>query len=518
MKISSIALIGCVLFPFLLMGQSDIIQNPLSFSVNRLPAHATMHCYANTESARARSELLGVTSLDGTWKFQLTNGPDRPVRGFEKADYFDASWENIQVPGNWESQGYGHPIYVNWEYPFTPVAPPFVPQKGTQDMHANNPVGHYRRSFNIDNYRPADRQILHFGSVSSAFHVWLNGHYVGYSAGSRTPAEFDITAFAKASDNQISVQVYRFNAGSYLEDQDHWRMSGLHRSVMVHSRPPQHIEDYFVKTNLSEDFKVAELKVEARLHFRDPENVRNWQLTAQLYSPDNEEMWEDTPTLPINDIINYYQPKRYNAPYDNPRFASLEGEVTDPQLWSAENPSLYRLVLTLKNAEGEVVETIGQDVGLRQLAWGKEGFKVNGREVILFGVNRHDHSLLGGKTVTREEMRRDVELMKAFNINAVRTSHYPNDPFFYQLCDEYGIYVLDETNIETHKAGSQISGIPGFAPAMLDRAIRMVERDKNHPSVVAWSLGNESGTGPAHAAMAGWIKTRDPNRWLHNEG
>lgn len=524
MKNLLMALLINVLYLTTVSAQHDIIQSPLSIAINRLPAHATMKHYVDAEAARNDGERSGQLSLDGTWKFKLQNGPADFISNFSQPSFSANNWGDIQVPGNWEVQGYGVPIYTNWKYPFRITNPPYVPTASVDNIHDNNPVGHYVKRFDVPGYQTDDRQVLHFGAVSSAFHLWLNGEYIGYSTGSRTPAEFDVTEHLLAEGNHLAVLVYRYTAGSYLEDQDHWRMSGLHRSVYLESKPAVHLEDYFVKTTLSNidesglSADSATIEIETKLHYRDPETARGLSLSAQLYSPDNEALWEEKPTLDLNQIIDFLAPTNYLDPYNTFRFPTLSAKVNNPQLWTAETPRLYRLVLQVHNADGSVRETLGQNIGFKELRWGKDGFFVNGKEVILFGVNRHDHSLSGGKTVSRAEMEKDVELMKLYNLNAVRTSHYPNDPYFYELCDRYGLYVMDETNLETHKLSSMGSSLPYFGPAMLDRAIRMVERDKNHVSIISWSLGNEAGTGPNHAAMAAWIKTRDGSRWLHNEG
>jgi beta-galactosidase len=501
-----------------LSAQQQFVQNPLTHSVNRLPAHATLYHYPDTAAARQGGELAGRTSLNGSWNFQyLPHGANLRPEGKISPDRYPTD-ATVQVPGNWEVQGFGAPIYVNSEFPFRPVNPPFVPDQAGNSEHDRNPVGRYHRNFDLPDYHGTDRQGLHFGAVSSAFHVWVNGTYIGYSEGSRTPAEFDISHVARATGNDVYCEVYRYSSGSYLEDQDHWRLSGLHRDVYVQSTPAVYLRDVFLKPRLSTTLDTGFLRIEPQFHFRRPSEIVDHTLSAQLFSPDGAQVLSEASTIPLNPIVDYYAPRRYNAPYGEHRFYGMDILVPDALAWTGETPHLYRLVLTLKDGEGQTVDVTGHNVGFRNLSWGKEGFLVNGKPVIFYGVNRHDHSATGGKTVTREEMREDLRLMKAFNVNAVRTSHYPNNPYLYELADSVGIYVLDETNIETHKAGSQLSGLPMYATAMLDRVIRMVERDKNHPSIVGWSLGNESGTGPNHSAMAAWVKDRDPSRFLHNEG
>ncbi len=497
--------------------QQRYVQNPQTFSVNRLPAHATMYHYADEATAKSGGALAGRTDLNGTWSFKWhehgTNGiPDNN----RQVDL--RSFTTIQVPGNWEMQGHGMRIYTNWEYPFRPANPPFVPATNGPTDHDRNPMGAYFRTFDINNFRAGDRQVLHFGAVSSALHVWLNGQYVGYSEGSRTPAEFDITDLAKSTGNELYVEVYRYSSGSYLEDQDHWRLSGLHRQVYVQSTPFEYLLDLFAKPSLQKDMTTGHLRVEPQLHFRDPDRIKDWTFEVQVYDPAGRALLPAPKSISLNPIADFYRRGAYRNPYGIHEFHGLTVDLPNVSPWTAETPTLYRLTATVKNAAGVPVDITGHNIGFRNLSWGKDGFKVNGKEVIFYGVNRHDHSAINGKAVTRAEIREDLRLMKAFNLNSVRCSHYPNDPYLYELADSIGLYVMDETNVETHKAGSQISGLPMFATAMLDRAIRMVERDKNHPSIVSWSLGNESGTGPNHAAMAAWIKHRDGSRLLHNEG
>lgn len=415
--------------------------------------------------------------------------------------------------------GFGSPIYTNSEYPFRPVAPPFVPTGPGKTMHDRNPMGEYQTlPFRIEGYQPADRQVLHFGGVSSAFHVWVNDEYIGYSEGSRTPAEFDITHVARAGDNVVHCEVYRYSSGSYLEDQDHWRMSGLHREVYIQSTSSQHITDVFARETSIDTDQNGILVVEPALHFRDPAKLRDWTVDLQLAGPNGETKKIVSETMSLNPTVRFFAHGTYNGPYGIHKFPSARLVVPAVLPWTAETPNLYRLVITLRNDKGEAVDNVGLNVGFRNLSWGKDGFMVNDKEVILYGVNRHDHSAKNGKAVTRAEIQADLELMKLFNINAIRTSHYPNDPFLYSLADEMGFYVLDEANIETHKTGSMLSNMSMFSGAMLDRVVRMVERDKNHPSIVGWSLGNESGTGPNHEMIATWVKARDDSRWLHNEG
>ena len=519
MKQLSLLLIAtCIIFQS--HAQTNAWEHPTNISWNKLKAHATFYPFTTEAMALKgdRSESPFFQSLDGTWKFQLAKNPKDVVPDFTKTAFNDKNWPGIMVPGNWEMQGFGHPIYVNWEYPFEPVNPPFIPHDLSEDMHRSNPVGMYRKSFEIKDLWKGKRIILHFGGVSSAFYVWVNGQQVGYSQDSHLPAEFDITDFVKTGTNSLAVQVFRWSDGSYLEDQDHWRMSGIHREVYLVARESDYLEDFFVKTDLDENFDNATLRIEPVFVFRQAEKVAGWTFEAQLYDAAGQPVWGLPAIFPLKTLTDFFRRGRYNGTNGIMPRPAIEQQVMHPKLWTAETPNLYTLLLTVRNESGKVLETTSTKIGFRKITWGSDGLQVNGEEVILFGVNRHDHHPETGKTVDEATMLQDVLLMKRFNINSVRTSHYPNDPRFYDLCDQYGIYVLDEANIETHKLGGSISMRSDFGSAMLERGIQMVERDKNHPSIIGWSLGNESGSGPNHEAMAAWIKTYDPGRFLHNEG
>lgn len=515
-----IASISALLLTLQTFAQPNAWEHPTNISWNKLKAHATCYPFPSVEMALKgdRSESPFFQSLDGTWKFQLAKNPKDVLPGFTNLSFNDKAWPSIQVPGNWETQGFGHPIYINWEYPFEPVNPPFIPHNLSEDKHRSNPVGMYRRTFNLKPEWKGKRIVLHFGGVSSAFFVYLNGKQVGYSQDSNLPAEFDVTDYVKPEANTLAVQVYRWSDGSYLENQDHWRLSGIHREVYLVAHEPNYLEDFFVKTILDERYENATLRIEPLIFFKNAAEITNWKLEAQLYDDTGKAVWSNPAVLPLKTITDFYARGRYNSTNGMLHLAVLEQQVTNPKKWTAETPNLYTLVLSLRNEAGRTLEATSTRIGFRKIEWGADGLKVNGEEVILFGVNRHDHDPSTGKAVSLETMREDVLLMKRFNINAVRTSHYPNDPRFYDLCDQYGIYVLDEANIETHKIAGSISMRSDFGSAMLERGMQMVERDKNHPSIIGWSLGNESGDGPGHHAMAAWIKAYDPGRFLHNEG
>ncbi len=482
------------------------IENPRLISENKLKAHATLYSFDNVKDAligdRDKSEYIQM--LNGTWKFDYAENDKNAPNEFYQKEYDARAWDNIDIPSCWEMKGYGTPIYTNVVYPF-PVNPPHIERE--------NPVGSYIREFSIPEGWTKRDVILHFGGVSSAFYLWVNGEYVGYSQGSRLPAEFDITSFLKKGKNKLAVKVYRWCDGSYLEDQDHWRMSGIHREVFLMARPKVRIEDFAVRTRLDQNYQHAQFQIRPEIKNLHKKDLKNWILDAQLFNANGKNVLSKPMEISANRISNEYYPQR-----DNVYFGMMEQEVENPVKWTAETPYLYTMVLTLKDPEGKVIEAVSSKVGFREIE-NKDGMLlVNGKPVKLKGVNRHDHNQVNGKTVSRANMQKDMDLLKQFNFNAVRTSHYPNDPYFYELCDRYGIYVIDEANIETHGLGGYLSNKQEWNYAFMDRVIRMVKRDKNHPSIIYWSLGNESGCGPNHAAAAGWIKDFDPTRLIHYEG
>ena len=482
-------------------------ENPDVIGINKEPGHCTLIPYADARSALEgkRETSPFYKSLDGQWKFNWVEKPaERPV-DFYRIDYNDADWKEIPVPANWQMHGYGRPIYLNMRHPF-PANPPHIP-------HDYNPVGSYRRQFAI----PADwdgRDVfIHFDGVKSAFYLWVNGQKVGYSQGSMTPAEFDITEYLLPGDNTVAAEVYRWSDGSYIEDQDMWRLSGIYRSVYLFSTPKVHISDFFVRCDLDEKYKDGIIKIRPKITTSPGQDLKGWTVQAQLYDDQKRPVLDNHLSKDVLGIINEKYPQR-----DNVKFALMEGKVADPKKWSDEFPNLYTLVLTLKNAKGDVVETESCRVGFRTVEIKDGRLLVNGRSVKLFGVNRHEHDPDHGRAVPVSRMIQDIKLLKQNNINAVRTSHYPDSPVWYDLCDRYGIYLIDEANLESHALGGYFSNNPTWHTAFVERAIRMVERDKNHPSVIFWSLGNESGCGPNHAAMAAWIKEYDPTRPIHYEG
>jgi len=492
-----------ILFTSLVFAQNRDWEDPTVIAKNKMPARATSYSFESSNDAlNGDREKSRMVSLNGTWKFNWSAKPeDRPM-DFYKTDV--SSWDDIEVPSCWEMKGYSVPIYKNIGYNFKPN-PPFIPR--------DNEVGSYAKTFTVPEDWKNKRIILHFGGVSSAMYVWVNGKKVGYSQDSRLPAEFDITNFIKTGENNVAVEVYRWSDGFYLEDQDHWRMSGLHREVMLLAQPKVAIEDFFIRTRLDNNYQDALLQIRPTITRTTPNEIEGWTLEAELFSPENETILDKSIKKDVKHIIFEGYPQR-----DNVYFGLMEEKIVSPEKWSAEKPTLYTLVLNLKDADGNLVEARSTKIGFREVEIKNGELLVNGKSIKIYGVNRHDHDHINGKTVSREDIVEDVLLMKRFNFNSVRTSHYPNDPYFYDMCDKYGIYVMDEANIETHGITGYLTNQSEWHMAFQDRVVRMVERDKNHASIISWSLGNESGCGPNHAAAAGWVKDFDPTRFIHYEG
>ena len=501
-------------------------ENPELISRNKEPGHATLLPYPDVATALkgTREASPYHHSLNGNWKFHWSPKPaDRPV-DFYTLDFDDRGWDELPVPGSWQVHGYGIPIYTNHNSPFNayrggttiysdnfiqnaPDPPPFIP-------HDNNPVGSYRTEFEV----PADwtgRQVfIHFDGVKSAFYLWVNGQKVGYSQGSRLPAEFNLTPYLKPGSNVLAVEVYRWCDGSYLENQDTWRLSGIYRDVYLFATPQVHIADFFVRTDLDDLYRDATLTVRPKLVNYSGQSLAGWSVQAQLYDIRQKPLFKRPLAVDALTVLDAW----YADPRSDVRPDLLKGEVKNPLKWSAETPNLYTIVITLVDDRGRVVEVESERIGFREVEIRDERLLVNGKPVLLYGVNRHEHHTDRGDAVPVEKMLQDILLMKQHNINAVRTSHYPNDPKWYDLCDEYGIYLIDEANLETHGVAGYIANDPRWHSAIVDRGVRLVERDKNHPSVIFWSLGNESGWGPNHAAMASWMKAYDPTRFIHYEG
>jgi len=474
-------------------------ENPQVIEINKLPPHATGFPYADEFSAKKRdlSSSPWVRSLNGTWDFTLVENPGSSPLDFFSSEFNTAGWDKIKVPGNWTMRGFDKPIYTNMQMPI-PNTPPFVPDE-------DNPTGLYRRTFNIPKDWADRKIIINFGGVESAFYLWINGQKVGYSQGSRLPAEFDITSYVQPGENLIAAKVIRWSDGSFLECQDHWRMAGIYREVSVYSLPEVHLWDVFAKPILDANYEHATLTVRARIG-GDEKLAEGYRVEMQLFDAESGPIFSDY----IGGKVIPDQTKILAV--------DLKEKVTSPQKWNHEHPYLYTLVVILKDQDSNPVQYFSHRIGFRKVEIKNRELLINGKMGYIKGVNRHDHHDRHGKYVPYEDMLTDVLVKKRNNFNAVRTSHYPNDPKFYDLCDEYGLYIWDEANLETHSVYDVLCHKIEWLNAFMARGVRMVERDKNHPCVLIWSLGNESGYGPNHDAMAGWIRGYDPDRIIHYEG
>jgi beta-galactosidase len=481
-------------------------EDPSVASINRDPSRATSYSFENVNDALScdRNKTSRYLSLNGQWDFSFALKPaDAP------ADFYKSrvqGWKKITVPSSWEMQGYDKPIYKSAVYPFRPVNPPHVPQD-------YNGTGCYQRTFTVPEGWKDMNVTLHFGGVASGYKVWLNGKFVGYAEDSFLPSEFNITPYLQPGENILSVWVIRWSDGYFLEDQDQWRLSGIHREVMLKAEPKLRIADFFYQAKLDKDYKDALLSIRPRMENLTGKEVPGYQLKVQLYEKNNP-VFEKPLVKSVESIINEIYPR-----LDNVKFGLLEAKVKNPDKWSTDVPNLYTLVLSLEDSTGKIQEVKSCKVGFRSIEFSKEDSKllINGKLTYLYGVNRPDHDPVKGKALSREDILRDVQTIKRFNFNCIRTSHYPPDPYLLDLCDEYGIMVIDEANLETHGLGSKLSNDAMWTGAYLERSNRMVLRDKNHPSIIIWSLGNEAGRGPNHAAMAAWIHDFDITRPVHYE-
>ena len=478
-------------------------ENPQVVHRNRLPARAMLLPYRDEIAALSgeRGNSPWFRLLNGNWQFHFAANPSLAPEKFWSPEYDAEAWEHIPVPSNWQTEGYGYPHYTNVKYPF-PVDPPKVPTE--------NPTGSYRRYFNLPTDWLKRKVILCFEGVDSAFYVWVNGQMVGFSKGSRLPAEFDITDCVHPGENLIAVQVYQWSDGSYLEDQDMWWLSGIFRDVYVYAVGDVHVFDLKVETALDDQYADAELRVSALVHNHRDEKISDFELKTSLLDPRGQPIFE-----PLTNKVQVENQGSSKIVLDIP--------VANPLKWTAETPHLYTMLVQLLDERGSILEVQSCKVGFRQVELKDGQLLVNGKPIMIKGVNRHEIHPDLGRAVSVDSMIEDILLMKRHNINAVRTSHYTNDPLWYELCDYYGLYVMDETDLECHgfvMVGNinQISDDPQWEAAYVDRMVRMVERHKNHPSIIIWSLGNESGFGSNHKAMAAWTRAADPTRPIHYEG
>ena len=483
-----------------LAGQShDAWKNPQTNSLNKLPPRAHFTPFQNEAAAQSMTPDTSerVLCLNGSWAFQLFPTPEAADKAMAGAPYQDTDWETIQVPGNWETQGFSYPIYANVRYPFSPVAPPLPPAH-------DNPTGLYLKAFSLPGEWKGMNIIAHFGGVKSAFDLWVNGQWVGYSEDSKTPAEFDITGFVHRGDNQILLKVMRWSDGAYLEDQDMWDLSGIERDVVLLARPAVQIQDYAVTQDLDETDHLGLFKLRTTLK-NTSADTGTAQLKVTIHGPEGR-------------LLRTFQ-KAATLQAHAAKAITLTDTISHVSPWSAEVPTLYTVTLSLASRYDS--ETVTAAVGFRHIEIHGNQLKVNGQAVTLRGVNRHDHSPGTGRYVTRQEMEADIALMKSLNINAVRTSHYPNDAYWYALCDRHGLYVVSEANIESHGMGfgaCSLAKDSTWQHAHLERVRHMAEGVKNHPSVILWSLGNEAGNGVNFQSAYKWLKARDRSRPIQYAG
>ena len=493
---------------------AEVWQDQSVFRINKEAPRAVSMPFPDEENAltKSRMESPWCQLLNGDWSFELSGSPDLRPTDFFKPDFDASSWATIPVPSNWQLQGHGTPLYTNSEYPFHKDPPNVM---GTPPGHftnfpedERNPVGSYRRTFTV----PADWQDRHtfitFNGVDSAFFIWVNGEKVGYSQDSRTPAEFDITKYLKDGENLLAVEVYQHSDGSYLEDQDMWRLSGIFRDVYLTSSAPIQLQDFWVKASLTDDYQSGNLNIEATL--RDLSgSATNAKIIFEL-----RDSADNTVTSTETEVTDLSTPKTITLP-------PIEG-LSDIEPWSAETPTLYTYLITLADPAGNTIAVHSGKTGFRHNEVKDGQFLHNGQPILIKGVNRHDHHPVTGHYVTEQDMREDLRVMRRANINAVRTAHYPNDPRFLELCDELGFYVIQEANIESHGMGWGADNNPlaknkTWGAAHMDRMKNCLESAKNHPSIIMWSMGNESGDGINFRKMSEYIHQRDPSRPVHYE-
>lgn len=495
-----------LLIPTLLMSASSIMaqtsttndwENPAVIGINKLPYHSTLQLPSREKDCK---EIL---SLDGKWYFHWSKDPQSRPKDFYRTDYDVSGWDKINVPGNWQMQGYGKPIYSNMGYPFKANAP-LVTSEPPKDWYAydhRNPIGSYVTTIKVTKDMLGKNLILHFGGVHSAMYVWVNGEKVGYSQNSMSPAEFDVTKYLHEGDNRLAVEVYRWSDGSYLECQDMWRLSGIFRSVQLWVRPEVHIADYSITSVPSEDWKSAKIDATFKVCNTGKTVAKGHKISVKV---GNVTMAGTVKDIPSADTVSI----------------TLTGEMKEAHLWSAHDPYLYPVTINLTDGDvsGNVTETFVNHHGIKKVEIAGAVLKINGKNAKLRGVNRHDHHPQTGRYVDRKTYETDLRLMKQANINFLRTSHYPDDPYLYELCDRYGIFVMDEANQESHGYGignTFIGDNPEWEKAHVDRAISLVERDKNCPSVIFWSLGNEAGAGRNARAMRNAILKIDKSRVIY---
>ncbi|MBN1481425.1 DUF4981 domain-containing protein [candidate division KSB1 bacterium] len=478
---------------------SYYIENPALVAENQEPPHVPLVSFDSRQHALTHrwGESPYYQDLNGTWTFHFAENPFAAPEEFYLPDYDVQEWANIQVPGTWQMQGWDHNVYRNIPMPFAPYDPPRVPD-------FINPTGSYVRTFTIPEHWRGRRVYVHFDGVKSACWVWVNGKYVGFDKGSMTTGEFDITDVLQSGDNKLAVRVVRWSDGSYLEDQDMWRFSGIYRRVYLVARPDISIRDFFVSTDLDDNYLDTTLNIDAVLRNTSNTLVKKWRIRASVYDNSKEEIASFSATVP--ELKEKSEIKR-----------SFSQRITNPLKWSAEKPNMYSLILELVDDRGEVREIVEERFGFREIEIKDAQLLVNGVHVKIKGTNRHEHDPYTGRTQSVDRIMQDFKLMKQLNINSIRTSHYPNDPVFYDLADEFGFYICDEVNAECHYGENYLAAQAGWELAFMDRTERFVQRDKNHPCVIMWSMGNECGLAPIHWAMADYCRAVDPTRPIYHQ-
>jgi beta-galactosidase len=478
-------------------------QNPEVFRINKEPARSFFYSYDNADAAFSKTpwDQANHMLLNGQWKFNWVDSVKQKPNDFYQTSFDDSQWGQIAVPANWEVNGYGTPFYHSHQCFKAKIIPPEMPKH-------YNPVGSYRKTFTLPDDWSKKQVFVHFGAVKSAFYLWVNGQKVGYSQDSKTAAEFDISAYLQAGENQLALQVYRYSDGSYFECQDMWRVSGIERDVYLFATPKVHVKDFHAFTTLTDNYKNGELQFSALIDNNQDKTISAYQLKVQLFDNQQKALFEKTLEI-----------KKLSA--NKKAVVEYTTSIDSPKLWSAEQPNLYNLRLTLFDPNGKAIEHVGHNIGFRSTELKNGNILINGKAVLFKGVNRHEHDPVTAHVVTRDLMLKDVQLMKQFNINAVRMAHYPNDPYMYYLADLYGLYVMDEANIESHGVGAANQGPYNpethlvnkseWAAAYIDRVSNMYHATKNNPSVVMRSLGNESGDGPNLEATYDWLKQQEPN-------
>lgn len=478
----------------------DWLENPEIFRVNRIDAHSDHWFYEKMDQLNLEDNMPLKQNLNGKWRFSYSENPSLRIKDFYKEDFDVSGFDYIEVPGHIQLQGYDKCQYINTMYPWEghdELRPPHISK-------TYNPVGSYVKFFDVKDELKNKQTFISFQGVETAFYVWVNGKFVGYSEDTFTPSEFDVTNYLKSGENKIAVEVYKRSSASWIEDQDFWRFSGIFRDVYLYAIPETHINDLFVKTDLYDDYKNAKLKAELKM-------VGNAETTIEAYLEDKAG----------NKLVTHDKVPFFNE-------LTLTLDVKNISLWSAEEPNLYTLYVLVHKKDGSLVEVVTQKIGFRHFEMKDKIMCLNGKRIVFKGVNRHEFSARRGRSITKEDMIWDIKFIKQNNINAIRTSHYPNQSLWYRLCDEYGVYLIDETNLESHGSWQKMGqcepswNVPGSLPewqaVVLDRAESMLERDKNHPSILIWSCGNEAYAGEDIYQMSEYFRKKDPSRLVHYEG